>query len=157
MKKLLNVSSALAIIAGIIMVVGGFWGISFTKQNVSQEKIVTPEDARIPNAPLRGPRTLKAQADIIREHTLKMTGGKTYAEMPREIEKLDAKGAPVLDSKGAPVMVPNDARNIWITSTTLTTALHLAIFSYVFSVLVLICGFISIWTGIVFCKLSKKY
>lgn len=157
MKKLLKVSSILAVVAGIIMVVGGIWGICFTKQNVSQEKIVTPSDARIPNAPLRGPRTLKAQADIIREHTLKMTGGKTYAEMPREIQKLDALGKGVVDSKGVPVMVPNDARNIWITATTLTTALHLAIFSYVFSVLVLICGFISIWTGIVFSKLSKKF
>ena len=156
MKKLLMISSVFAIVAGVILVVGGVWGITFTYKNIAQEKIETPDDAKIPKASVRGPMTLMAQSDIIREHTLKTTGGKTYAEMPRQIAKVDAEGKPVLDDKGAPVMGPNTARDMWITATSLTTALHLAVFSYVFSGLVILFGLISFWTGIVFCKLSTK-
>jgi hypothetical protein len=157
MKKLLMVSSVLAFSVGIILLVAGLWAIVFTYQNVAREKIVTTEDASIPNAPVRDPFTLKAQADVIRKHTLKVTEGKTYAEMPQQVAKLDASGSAVLDKDGKPVMVPNAARNIWVTATTLTTALNLGIITYLFSVLVILLGFVSIWTGVVFAALSKKY
>jgi hypothetical protein len=156
MKKLLMVSSTLAIVAGVVMVVGGAWGIVFTYNNVARENITTPEDASIPNAPVRGPFTLKAQADIIRTHALKSTGGKTYSEMPSKIPKLDANGNPVLDEKGVAVMVTNDARAIWVTVTALTTALNLGIITYAFSGLILFLGLISIWTGITFRALAKR-
>ncbi len=156
MKKLLYKTSWLAILAGIIMVIMGIWGICFTYTNVAREKITTPDDASIPGVPVRGPFTLKSQADIIREHTLKATGGKTYAEMPRQVQKLDDAGNPVLGNDGKPVMIANSARDMWVTATTLTTALHLGIVTYAFSGLVLLLGLISIWTGIVFCKLGKS-
>ena len=156
MKKLLVTSSVLAILAGIVLVAGGIWGIYFTYKNVANEKIVTPQDSAIPEKPVRGVLTLKAQADIIREHTLRMTGGKTFSEMPRQISKLDDSGKPLLDAEGNPVMVANTARDIWITATTLITALHLGILTYIFSGMVLLFGFISIWTGIVFYALSRE-
>ncbi|HEY4477882.1 MAG TPA: hypothetical protein VJB09_01240 [Candidatus Paceibacterota bacterium] len=156
MKKLLNVSSVLAILAGLVLIAGGVWGMCFTYKNIKAENIVTPADASIPGKQVLGPLTLKSQADVIRMHTLKMTGGKTYAEMPRQIEKLDEAGQPVLGPDGKAVMVPNDARNTWITATTLTTALHLGILTYVFSALVMLFGLISVWTGFIFCKLAKK-
>ena len=156
MKKLLVTSSVLAILAGIVLVAGGIWGIYFTYKNVANEKIVTPKDSAIPEKPVRGVLTLKAQADIIREHTLRMTGGKTFSEMPRQIPKLDDSGKPLLDAEGNPVMVANTARDIWITATTLITALHLGILTYIFSGMVLLFGFISIWTGIVFYALSRE-
>ena len=156
MKKLLVTSSVLAILAGIVLVAGGIWGIYFTYKNVANEKIVTPQDSAIPEKPVRGVLTLKAQADIIREHTLRMTGGKTFSEMPRQIPKLDDSGKPLLDAEGNPVMVANTARDIWITATTLITALHLGILTYIFSGMVLLFGFISIWTGIVFYALSRE-
>lgn len=134
MKKLLKISSVLAIGAGILLIIGGIWGITFTYKNIAQEKIVTPADSSIPEKPVRGPFTLKAQADIIREHTLKTTGGKTYAEMARE----------------------DTNRPLWITATTLTTALNLGILTYVFSGLILLFGCISIWTGVIFYALSKR-
>lgn len=135
MKKLLLTSSILAIGVGITLVLGGAWAALFTYQNVSQENIVTPEDASIPNTPVRGPLTLRSQANIIREHVLKKTEGKTYAEMSREDEN----------------------RPQWITATTLITALHLGIITYLFSGLIILFGLISVWTGIVFGALSKRY
>jgi hypothetical protein len=156
MRKLLKVSSVLATTAGVIMVAGGLWGISFTYNNVAREKITTPADASMPSASVRGPLTLKSQADVIREHTLKTTGGKMYAEMPRQIAKLDAEGKPVVDEKGVAVMMPNTARDMWITATALTTALNLGIVTYAFSGLIFLLGLISIWTGITFNALSKK-
>lgn len=134
MKKILTLSSLLAIVAGIILIISGLWGISFTYQNIAQEKIVTPSDASISEKPVRGPFTLKAQADVIRKHVLSMTGGKTYAEMARE----------------------DTNRNLWVTATTLTTALNLGILTYVFSGLIVLIGCISLWTGIVFYMLRKR-
>src|SRR3989338_403568 len=127
MKKLLTASSILAVLAGIVLVAGGIWGIYFTYKNVSEEKIVTPKDSAIPEKPVRGPLTLKAQADIIKEHTLQMTDGKTFSEMPRQIPKLNDSGKPALDAEGNPIMAANTARDIWITATTLITALHLGV------------------------------
>ena len=155
MKKILMVSSVLAIVAGFIMVAGGIWGIVFTYQNVAREQITTPADASIPNAPVRGPLTLASQADIIRDHVLETTDGKTYSQMPQKVQKIDASGQPVLDAQGQPVMVSNDARTIWITATALTTALNLGIVTYVFSALIILLGLISIWTGITFRAVRK--
>lgn len=134
MKKLFKFSSFLAILVGVVMVFGGTWAICFTYKNITQEKIITPADASIPNTPVRGPFTLKSQADIIRHHVLESTGGLTYAEMSRTDEK----------------------RATWITATTLTTALNLGIISYVFSGLIMLFGLISIWTGIIFYLVQRR-
>ena len=157
MKKLFLVSSFLAIIAGLLLVGSGVWGIAFTYKNVAKENITTPDDASIPGVAVRGPFTIKAQADIIRVHTLRMTGGKTFAEMPRQIPKLDAEGKPIVGEDGKPAMTANTARDIWITATTLITAPNLGIIAYAFAGLTLLFGLIFIWTGIIFYALSRKY
>ncbi len=157
MKKLFLVSSFLVIIAGFVLIGGGVWGIAFTYTNVARENITTPDDASIPGVPVRGPFTLKAQADIIREHTLKMTDGKTFAEMPRQIPKIDENGKPILGEDGKPAMIANTARDIWITATTLVTALNLGIFAYAFSAIVLLLGLFFIWTGVFFYAFCRKH
>ena len=157
MKRVFLVSSLLAIIAGIALVGGGIWGLTFTYKNVTRENITTPDDASIPSVPVHGPFTLKAQADIIRVHTLRMTGGKTFSEMPRQIPKLDETGKPIVDEDGKTVMTANTARDIWITATTLITALNLGIFAYAFAGFLFLFGLFSIWTGVIFYALSRKY
>ena len=157
MKKVFLVSSLLVIITGIVLVGGGIWGIAFIYTNVARENITTPDDASIPGVPMRGPFTLKAQADIIRVHTLRMTEGKTFSEMPRQIPKIDETGKLVVDEDGKTVMAANTARDIWITATTLITALNLGIFAYAFVGFLILFGLFSIWTGIIFYALSRKY
>lgn len=147
MKKLLSISSWIVMIIGVVSVCAGAWGIWFTYQNVVREKIVTPTDALIPEQPVRGPLTLKAQTEIIREHTLKTTGGKTFAEMPRQIEKIS--------EDGKSTMVPNAARDIWITATTLTTALNLAILAYAFSGLLIVFGGLFFGVGLLLFTINK--
>lgn len=149
-KKLIASVSILVLIAGILLVAAGTWGIVYTYVNVAREKIVAPEDAAFPEKPVRGPFTLKAQADIIRFHMLRTTGGKTFAEMPRQIPKVDENGKPVLDLSGKAVMTANTARDLWITATTLTTALNLALISYAVSALAVFLGIIFILIGILF-------
>ena len=156
MKKLLTISSLIVVAIGAVLVIGGIWGIFFTYQNIAREHIVTPADAAISGKPVRGPLTLKVQADIIREHTLKTTGGKTFAEMPQQVPTVDESGNPILDAEGKPVMTANTARNIWVTATTLTTALNLGILTYAFSGLTVLFGCIFIWIGIVFYVLSRR-
>jgi hypothetical protein len=71
-------------IAGLFMVRQGRSAHDEVRDTLSSERIVTPEDAGIPLAPVTGPEEAKAQARIIREHTLTLTGGKTYAELTRD-------------------------------------------------------------------------
>lgn len=156
MQKMLRMSAGFAIGAGIIIAIAGFWGIVFVYNNVARENIVTPEEASIPSSPVRGPLTLKAQADIIRVHTLKATSGKTFAEMPRSIPQLDDKGRQVVGKDGKPIMVDNAARNIWIIATTLTTALYFGILAYAFSAFAIFVGIVFICFGVVFCKLARQ-
>lgn len=156
MKKIIRTSSIVVILVGFILVIGGIWGAAFTYQNISREKIVTPADAAIPKKDVRGPLTLKAQADIIRTHTLKMTDGKTFAEMPKQTPKLDEKGKPVLDEDGKSVMVDNAARAVWITSLTLTNALNLGIVAYALSALSFLFGLFMMWVGFVVYLMSKR-
>jgi len=157
MKKIFNITAIVFIIIGIFMISGGIFGIGFTHKNVVREKIITPQDSSIPGVLVAGPSTLKAQADIIRKHTLESTSEKVYSEMPREIAQVDKNGSEILDKNGKIIMKPNTARDIWITATTLSTALNLGIIAYAFFILVLFLGIVFTLLGIIFCFLSKKH
>jgi len=156
MKKILLFSSLSAIILGLLLVIGGIGGLVFTYKNVVRENITTSKDANIANVPVRGPFTIKAQADTIREHVLRITEGKTFSEMPQQIPKLDENNEPVLDKDDKNVMTENTTRNIWITATTLMTALNLGMLAYAFFSLTLLFGLFSVWIGIIFFILSQK-
>lgn len=133
MKKLTKFTSTVSIVLGTAFLVGGLWGVLFTYKSVVNEKIITPSDATISEMPVRGPATLKAQIDIIRHHTLENTEGKTYAEMSRE-----------------------DDRSIWITATTLNTALYQGIMAYGLSAMAVANGIFMILVGLVLSKRRRE-
>lgn len=132
MKKTLACLSITSILLGILVCAGGVWGIAFTYANVTQEHITTPGDASIPQTAVRGPLTLKSQVNVIRDHTLDSTEHRTYAQMSRD-----------------------EDRSIWITATSLMTALNLAIIAFAFSALSILLGIFMITTGLAFRALQK--
>ncbi|HSE35544.1 MAG TPA: hypothetical protein VLB83_05485 [Candidatus Paceibacterota bacterium] len=147
-KNIVFITALASLLAGAFLILGGICATLYTYQSVAAEKITTPKDATIPEAPVRGPITLKVQADTIRMHTMKTTEGKTFAEMPRMIPKLDEAGQPVLDEKGEPVMVQNEKRfGSWIPAVTLMTALQLGVLSYAFSALAIALGALFLLNG----------
>ncbi len=72
------------IVAGPVMLYKGFDGKSQVVSQLKQEKIVTAEDASIPNTPVTNAATAQAQADVIWKHMMEASGGKTFAELPRD-------------------------------------------------------------------------
>ena len=152
---LFTVIAIAAIVVGAFSAIGGIGGAIYTYRTAAAEQITTPDDAAIPGVPVRGPLSLWAQSDIIQHHQLDRTGGLRYAEMERQVPQLDEAGEPVLDEAGEPVMVPNTARDSWVTATTLTTVLGLGILSYGFSAFAFAVGVILVGLGLVTLKLRK--
>lgn len=75
----------LAIIAGIILILGGgvTWGM--VQSQLKAESITIPDDAAMfAGKEVKGPLTAFAQADVINEHALGASEGKTYAELDDE-------------------------------------------------------------------------
>ena len=148
MKKILRITSLFSIIAGACMVLGGVGGVVYTYDNIVKEGITTPKDAPIPSVPVRGPFTLRSQADAIEHHTLSSTEGKRYAELPRFVTKLDESGNPVLDAEGKEVQVTNDTRMLWIPAMALISALNLGVLAYAFSAFVALIGILFVLNGV---------
>jgi len=75
----------LAIVGGIVMVIGGgvVWGM--VSSQLANEGITVSDDAAMmAGAPVVGPFSAFAQADIINHHALEMADGKTYAELEQD-------------------------------------------------------------------------
>lgn len=89
-------------------------------------------DSSIPNQLVNNATKAEAFAQVMRKHTLEATGGQTYAQMARYMGKdgkptNDQKAAAVNPKSGQPV--DNPLRNLWVTETALTTALHSSYFA----------------------------
>lgn len=83
--KALKIIGWAGILGAIVMIIGGgvVWGI--VSSQLAAEKITVAEDASfLAGAPVVGPFSAYAQADIINHHALDMADGKTYAELDRE-------------------------------------------------------------------------
>jgi hypothetical protein len=155
-SRLLLFAGIMAIVIGVGSVGGGIFGAWYTYDHAVAQNVVTPDDAVIPETPVRGPFTMWAQADIITHHQLENTGGLYYAEMDREVPQLDESGAAVLDENGEAVMVPNEARASWINATALTTVLGLGIVSYALAAFAFMVGLTLIVVGYTFLRIRKR-
>lgn len=84
-----NLASIASIVLGVILVAGGIGTWVMVSNTLSDQRIVTPEDACLPGRTVAGPFTAYCQAQIIQEHTLTSTDGLTYAELDREDPRRD--------------------------------------------------------------------
>lgn len=121
------------------------------------ENIVGTPDSTIPGQKVDTGAEAKAFADVMREHTLEATGGKTYAEMGRFLDasanETNDEAAAAKDSEtGEPVA--NGARNIWVTETALTTALNMSFMAERLAVFGIVVGVALLLTGVGFVILA---
>ena len=158
-------ASGILIVLGIGTIAVGILGFLEVRDTISRENITaTPDVEELgidlePGEPIDTGAEAKEFANIIRTHALEATGGRTYAEMGRyltpEGEETNDEAEAATDEEGRPV--ENSLRNLWVTATSLTTALNtaflaerVALFSIVMGVALLLVGigFLVLTSGI---------
>lgn len=152
----LLIAGILAMTVGFGAMAGGVFGAWYTWDQAVAQDVVTPDDAAIPETPVRGPFTMWAQADIITHHQLDGTDGLYYSQMDRMVPAIDENGEGILDETGEAVMVPNEARASWLNATTLTTALSVGIISYALATFAFATGLTLVAVGFVFLYIRRK-
>ena len=89
----------------------------------------------------------------MRHHTMEATAGQTYSQMGQYV---DANGKPTSDKAKAAIdpktkqPVANQARQIWVTETALTTALNTAYFAESVATFAIVMGFALVLAGLGF-------
>lgn len=78
-----------SIVLGVILVLGGTATWALVSSTLAEQQITTPEDACLPERQVRGPFTAYCQAEVIQEHTLEATEGRTYAQLDRDDPRRD--------------------------------------------------------------------
>ena len=113
--------------------VGAVWARREAERALSRERITGTTDMRPPGAPVRSAGSARCLAEVIRSRTLAASGGRTYAETD---EFLAADGGTMSDAALALVAadtgqpVHNPEYELWVTSTTLQTALAQAYLAF---------------------------
>jgi hypothetical protein len=69
---------------GAVLLVVGIDAKDQVRTELAAENITTPDDATIPGVPVDSAETAMSQAEIIQDHTLEATEGRTWADMDRE-------------------------------------------------------------------------
>ena len=153
------VASVILIAFGIGAVYTGVDGRDRVQSDLAREQIVGTPDSTIPGQKVDTGSEAQAFAAVIRKHTLAATEGKTYAQMPRFIDEngqgTNDEGAAAKDPKtGEPVA--NQARNIWVTSTALQTALNTAYFAEGVATFAIVMGVAMLLSGVGFLILTLR-
>jgi hypothetical protein len=147
--------------AGSIAV--GALGINEVRDKLTEENIVaSTDDPAAQELGIAGARIdtgdeAKKFAAMMREHTLEITDGKTYAEMGRFLDKSgndtsDEAQAAKDPETGQPV--ENPVREVWVTETALATALNVSFFAERVAVFSIVMGVALLLTGIGFLVLT---
>lgn len=79
-----KIASIASIVLGALMILAAAVTWFMVSSELDDQEIVTPEDACLPEREVRGPFTAWCQAEIIDEHALEATDGRTFAELDRE-------------------------------------------------------------------------
>ncbi len=163
------VSGGVLILFGIVVIALGVYGFSFTRDSLEDEGItfgpaddpaVAEHAEEWAGERVETGRQALAFAEIMREHTLGITGGLTYSQMgryqsaesPDDAAGTNDEAAAATDESGQPVA--NGARDVWVTETALTTALNLAFMAEMLSIFSIVIGIALLLTGIGFVILA---
>lgn len=152
-------ASVILIVFGAGATFVGFDGRDRVRDDLAREQIVGTPDSSIPGQKVDTGGEAQAFAAVIRRHTLEATGGQTYAQMGRF---LDENGKPTSDEAAAArdpktgQPVENGLRNLWVTSTALSTALSTAYFAESVATFAIVMGFALLLTGIGFLVLTVR-
>ena len=173
------VASVILVAVGIGALAIGASGRSEVRDNIKRERIsgtpdMTPKliaaeakkagltGTQLPSCNVSGKKVddgskAKCFAQYIRIHTLEATGGQTYAEMPRYLGKdgkpTNDEATAAMDPKSGKPM-DNPQRNIWVTSTALSTALNTSYFAQQVALFSMVVGLALMLTGIGFLVLT---
>jgi hypothetical protein len=146
-------ASVILIAFGIGSIVTGINGRDRVHRDLAREQIIGTPDSSIPNQKVDSGKKAEAFANVMRKHTLEATGGQTYSQMGRFLDK---NGKPTNDEKTAAVdaktgqPVENGLRNLWVTSTALTTALNTSYFAESVATFAIVMGGALLLVGIGF-------
>jgi hypothetical protein len=152
-------ASILLIALGIGATIIGVAGRDTVRTDLAREQIVGTPDSTIPGQKVDTGGEARAFAAVMRKHTLEATGGQTYAQMGRYLDK---SGKPTNDEKAAATdpksgkAVENPLRNMWVTETALTTALNTAYFAESVTSFVIVMGGAMLLVGIGFLILTIR-
>ena len=157
------ISGGILIALGLVVIVLGVWGFSFTRDHIEREGItfgpatdpaVQEHAEQWAGEPVDTGRKALAQAEIMREHTLSGSGGLTYAQLgryqsaenPSDPAGTNDEATAAKDENGDPIS--NSARDTWVTETALATALDMGFMSEMLSIFSIIVGIALLLTGI---------
>jgi hypothetical protein len=155
-------ASGILIVLGAGTIVVGALGFSEVRDTIAAEHITATPDAREQGADLDPGQVVDTGAEakefgkIIRAHVLEITGGRTYAQMGRFLtasgEETNDEAEAATDEQGNPVQ--NSVRDLWVTATSLTTALNTAFLAERIALFSIVMGLALLLTGIGFLVLT---
>jgi hypothetical protein len=153
------VASIVLIAFGIGSIYTGMDGRDRVRSELAREQIIGTPDSTIPNQLVDTGSEAQAFANVMRKHTLEATGGQTYSQMGRFLDK---NGKPTSDEKAAAVdpksgkPVENGLRNMWVSETALSTALNTAYFAESVATFAIVMGIALLLSGIGFLILTLR-
>jgi hypothetical protein len=156
-----GIAASIVLIAfGLASIYSGIDGRSTVRDNLAKEAIVgTPDMKGVANKKVDTGKEARLFAEGMRKHALEATGGQTYAQMGRFLDKA---GKPTNNEKAAAIdpkthqPVENGARNLWVTETALSTALNTSYFAENVATFAVVMGIALLLSGIGFLILTLK-
>lgn len=79
-----KLASTASIVLGVLFILAALATALMVRSELADQKIVTPDDACLPEREVKGPFTAYCQAEIIEKHARESTDGLTYAELERD-------------------------------------------------------------------------
>jgi hypothetical protein len=90
-NKLPRIVSIVSIVAGGFLIVAGAFTWYVVQRELADEKIVVSDDAaHFGGEPVDGPLTAYAEAMVIKEHSMDIADGQTYAQLPQDDPRRDS-------------------------------------------------------------------